>query len=267
MKCTNSKAGDLILLYYVGQLSDDDRKRFEAHLLECDHCFQETYAWGPVVEHIKENPAPYLAELAKPKPPPFGIPDWIEGIVHWSGEAISAVPKATRLAAAGIAVAVTFFLVFFLIRPPGELSDLAEIEPYYFRAIVPMGAPGQTEAEKLFLQGMAHYGKEEYGSALDLLQRAVMQDSTDAEIQFFLGVTYLLQKDPDSAIKPLRAAAELDADRFEARAQWYLGNAYLLLRDREKAVEEFMAVDELEGEYALLARDMVGRLKALSKEE
>jgi hypothetical protein len=36
-------------------LSGDEKKRFEAHLLECDACFQEIYEFSPVVATIDKN--------------------------------------------------------------------------------------------------------------------------------------------------------------------------------------------------------------------
>ncbi len=267
MKCTNPQIGKGLLLYHFGQLSGEEKKHFEAHLLECDHCCQEAYAFGPLVERIKANPQPFLAELAKPESPRRGILDWPAMIADWLGDIFLEPAKAWRWAIAGAAAVATAVLIFFLLRGPRELRDLAEIEPHYFHAMIAMGPAEQTEAEKLFLQGMAHYGKKEYNDAFVAIAQALALDSTNAEFQFYSGVTSLLLHRPQAALAPLQKAIALDATRYEPRARWYLGNAYLLLADARNALEEFHRVARLEGEYALQARGMIEKIEAFTQNE
>ena len=40
-KCTNPEAGDLLHAYELNALSEEDTERFEIHLLECEHCFEQ----------------------------------------------------------------------------------------------------------------------------------------------------------------------------------------------------------------------------------
>jgi tetratricopeptide (TPR) repeat protein len=230
----------------------------QQHVMSCTHCQAMARLFA---KHLRVTEVP---ERAKPRASLIGIMDWITAMADRIGNVKTALPKPVRWGTIGFAAAAIIFLIVFLTRSPGNLRDLAQIEPYYFRAVAPMGARGQSEAEKLFLQGMEHYNNEAYDRSLEFLKRAAALDSTDAEFQFFLGVTYLLQKKPDAAIIPLRAAISLDAPRYEARGRWYLGNAFLLLRQKEKALAEFQAVTELGGEYATEARQMVWRIKALN---
>lgn len=266
MKCINPKIGDGLLLYQFGRLSDEEKKSFEAHLLECDCCCQEAYAFGPLVERLKANPQPFLVELAKPASPPRGIGDWLTRIADRFSDFFPEPAKALGWSIVG-AMAMAVIVLYLLTRGPGELRDLAQVEPYYFHAIIAMGPAEQTAAEKLFLQGMAHYGKKEYEQALALLERAAALDSASAEFQFYLGVTNLLLRRPQAALMPLQKAVALDSARYGARARWYLGNAYLSLNDVQRALEEFHRVARLEGEYALQARDMTRKIEAFMQNE
>lgn len=262
MKCTNRQIGDLLWDYQLELLSPADRQRFEAHLLECDHCFQDVYALAPVFERIKAHPQPFLQELARP-----GF--WEQAKNRFAGlkEQYLVLSPAVRwgLAAAGITALILISILPF--RSPDRLADLAVIEPYPFQALSPMGGVGRSEAENTFFRGMQAYNDGRYHEALPSLQAAIALDSTDAEFQFFLGITYLLAGDAASAIAPLTAAILLDPSRFEARARWYLGNAYLLLEDGEKALEELRRVIEGGGEYEFQATVLTRRVEEFRKKE
>jgi len=58
MPCTDPTTGQLIGSYELGLLSDEERKRFESHALECDDCFQDLYRAAPLIAKMKpERPA------------------------------------------------------------------------------------------------------------------------------------------------------------------------------------------------------------------
>lgn len=54
-ECTNPEIGRMIALYEFDRLSPEDKEKFEAHLLECDVCFQDLYEFSPAVEVMQEN--------------------------------------------------------------------------------------------------------------------------------------------------------------------------------------------------------------------
>ena len=53
MPCTDPETGQLIGSYELDLLSEDERKRFEAHVVQCDHCFQDLYRTAPVISIMK----------------------------------------------------------------------------------------------------------------------------------------------------------------------------------------------------------------------
>ena len=57
MSCNDEKTGQLIGSYELGLLSEQERKSFEAHVLKCDHCFQDLYRTSPVVSAMKTGGA------------------------------------------------------------------------------------------------------------------------------------------------------------------------------------------------------------------
>jgi len=260
MKCTTPKIGKLSLLYHFDQLSDEERKRFEAHLLECDHCFQETYAFGPVIETMRKDPEPFLAALAKKKPAriPARKPrrEFYIGLV----EAIGRIPGRIAIPVAAIAMV----LLFLLLRPNAELSDLALIEPVPYHSLQVKSGAEVTDAERLFEEGMAAYVQKDYADAIEKLAVAVNQDSTNAGFHFYLGLCYLLAQNIDPAIAHLQRAVALGGNSVLEKTCWYLGNAWLLKNDRAQALAAFRKVMEIEGDYQWEAEAIIGKIEKLS---
>ena len=67
MPCTDERTGQLIGSYELGLLSKQERKSFEAHVLKCDHCFQDLYRTAPVVSVMKTGGAATVPAGAGPR--------------------------------------------------------------------------------------------------------------------------------------------------------------------------------------------------------
>ncbi|MCB2229674.1 zf-HC2 domain-containing protein [bacterium] len=51
--CTNKEIGHMVHAFEIGVLSDEDKDRFIAHLLECDHCFEKVQSLRKAVGLIR----------------------------------------------------------------------------------------------------------------------------------------------------------------------------------------------------------------------
>ena len=251
MKCIAPKIGKPSLLYQFGQLSAEERKHFEAHLLECDHCFQEAYALGPVIEKMRNDPAPFLAALTPAIKPrrKFHL-DLME--------AIGRIPALGRIAIPAVAIA----LLLWIIWPATELADLARITPVPYRSLQVKGGSEATAAERQFEAGMAAYAEKNYAGAIERLAAAVRQDSTNAGFHFYLGLCYLLSSNVDPAISHLQTTIALGESAVREKAYWYLGNTWLLKNDRAQALKAFRSVSAMEGDYHWEAKELIGKLES-----
>jgi len=263
MSCMDSEIGKLITLYEFDALSDDDKRKFETHLLSCNHCFRSLYGMSPVVERMREHPEQFMPAVAEREPlwattkKRFGasVSDWFE--------AVGRIPALVRIA---LPVAVTVTVLLFLIIPAEpHLSDLARIEPVPYRPMQMKAGALTTEADRLFEQGMALYTQEDYANAARKLALAVQRDSTDASFHFYSGLCYLLSGGVDVAIAHFQRAIALGGDSVLERAYWYLGNAWLLKGKRDSALEAFRKVAEMEGDYEWEAEEVVGKIEKLSQ--
>ena len=52
MSCTDPETGQLIGSYELKLLSEEELKRFEMHVMHCDHCFQDLYRTTPLISRM-----------------------------------------------------------------------------------------------------------------------------------------------------------------------------------------------------------------------
>jgi len=55
LKCTDLKLGALLHAYELKALSDEDAERFEIHLLECEHCFEQLKSFERVTNLLSSD--------------------------------------------------------------------------------------------------------------------------------------------------------------------------------------------------------------------
>jgi tetratricopeptide (TPR) repeat protein len=55
-KCIEPKIGEMLHAHELGMLSDEDRARFEMHLMECDYCFEQARSFIAEAEQLKGRP-------------------------------------------------------------------------------------------------------------------------------------------------------------------------------------------------------------------
>lgn len=271
MTCVDPQMNELLAAYEFGALDGDDKRKFEAHLLECDHCFQSLYEMAPVMEALRQNPGRFL---------PAVTPWWeriaqrVAAFVRYLGGLIRtgidmiaawlrswlAVP-AWRLALAALAVIVA--IAFWPRGSQPSLADFAQIEHAPYHAMNIKSGAEVSEAERLFEEGMVFYQQKDYGRAAEKLALAARQDSSDAGLQFYLGLSYLLDKQVDPAIVHLQRAVALGEDSILEKAYWYLGNAWLLKNRRAEALQAFREVVEIEGDYQSHAQEIIAQVERM----
>lgn len=260
MKCINESIGHLISLYEFGQLSEEQKALFEAHLLECNFCFRNLHELSPAIEEMQEDPDFFLPAVKEAKKQTA-----LEIFRNWlpkpalSGLEIIKRPAWGFGALGGLVFAV---LVFILLLPPDQLSDLARIEPVPY---IPTQTRGGGDTEQVFEDGMEFYVKEEYARAAEKLTLAVAKEPDNVSFRFYLGLSYLLALKIDQAIQHFEKVIELGGNSLLEKAHWYLAQAYLLKENEDRALQEFEKVVEMEGDYEWEAREMMEEIIARLK--
>jgi len=134
---------------------------------------------------------------------------------------------AVRSVAAGAFAALVFASVF--VAVPGLKADPGEEDP--------------RTAGSDYAAGKKAVEAKDWKSAVERLNKALLQDDLNPDIQNLLGYAYRNAGQLDSAFKHYRRALELNPRHRGARE--YLGEAYLLANDVQKAQEQLAALRQI----------------------
>ena len=268
MGCTNPEIGKFIGRYEFGLLNDEEKKKFELHLMECDDCFEELYSLSPAVKALRDNPEFYLAELGAKEPLFAKLKKlWNDGL-----EALSSVlrirPRLIKVAVPVIATtAVAVLVMTIFLSQPGEYSRLALIEKDFYKPLALRTGVDYEDYEILYHDGMVAYVDGDYALAIKNLSKSVRLNPNYPKGQFYLGLSYLLKYKIDEAIHYLeKTISTTDDETLLEKSHWYLGNAYLKRDKGSKALKEFRKVIEFQGRFQSDAEEMVGKIKKLKAE-
>lgn len=247
--CTNPKINELIEAYQADLLTETERQQVDAHLLECDECFQKVYEMNEVFDLLEQIPEAFSKALA-PKPPP-----WFVRIRNFIANLIEDIGNLFKLPTVKILVpvAIAAALLLIILKPATEIdySDLAIFEKApYFQV---REAVENTETQRIFAEGMNLYQNAKYNEAIPYLEKYSKMDSTDAFGHFYLGVASGLTGQYEESLIELNKATHLAQEHeqliLRRRCQWYLGNACLKLNQVDPAVTAFEALAAYEDIY------------------
>jgi len=144
-----------------------------------------------------------------------------------------------------------------------SVAELVRVTPPRY---VPVTLRGPTdEAAKRFREAMQHYAKGKYGAAILGLRAAAELDPRAPNVQFFLGICYLLTGQIDTAIAELKKTVALGDSPYLEEAHFYLAKAFLRQGNVVAARNELKKTIELRGELESEAQKLLGQLQMLSK--
>lgn len=272
MKCTDKKMRRLVSLYPFDVLREEEKLRVEAHILECDQCFEELYRFRPVIERLEEAPEKFMVALQPAETSLARINRFlrqqIESVKRMVTLIFSALSGWWQRPAIKILVPVTVTIllaIVFLLPSSKQYSELAILEKAPYQSLTFKGPVELTPPQKLFNEGMTFYEQDNYERAIQKLNAFLKQEPNDAYGQFYLGVSLLLTDGIESGIRHLNVAAELcqeqDNKLLLETCYWYSGNAYLKNNDVENALKMFRQVIEFKGRFEIDARRQITKIE------
>ncbi|MDZ7264448.1 MAG: zf-HC2 domain-containing protein [candidate division KSB1 bacterium] len=279
MKCTNPKLKKLVSLYQFNLLEEQEKIAVEAHLLECEACFEELYVLGPIINMMEENPECFNEILTtKPgfiermsltiKRRWYAIEHRIRVLIQATSRAIVEWIRIPAVRILVPATVVAVVLLFVLLPSPKHYSDLAIINnasyaPLHFRGLV----HGYSATDELLNHGIKLYEQRKYAEAVAKLLDYTRQRDDDPYGHFYTGLSLLHTNEFKNAVEHLKTAANLSQKQGKEilleKCYWFLGNAFLKLNDVESSVQEFQKVIEINGQYATDAKQQIERIKAI----
>jgi len=148
---------------------------------------------------------------------------------------------------AGLAAAAA--LLLFVLIPSGSdrsLAELAQVEPLPVRITRSVPVPDSFEDRRL--RGLEAYSAGDYVAAAAQLAGALELRPADAEMLLYLGSTFLLQDQPESAADMLGGPAVAATDTaLRDEAAWQLANSLLLAGRGDEAERTLQVLSDREG--------------------
>ncbi len=293
-QCLDQEKGDLLAAFEMGLLSSEERKQFENHLLECAACQERLYEMSPYLAAVLEDPAGAVSALDAAT---AAAPDAAAGLERdwdpfaeqsgWETRRAVSLPGAGILRRLGttledlftwrvwVPATVVAVLVLAVVFHFGGDSDgfrhFARLEPVPY--VLLDTRAGETEAERLFSEGMTRYVAGRYGEAADLLAESVaLQDAelpggASDQARFYLGLSLLLRGDAAAAREPLARAGGSPVPAVAERAHWFLAQAYLLQEDPRAAIGPLEALADSGLVYSGRATEQLTELRRALAEQ
>jgi len=129
--------------------------------------------------------------------------------------------------------------------------------------------PGTTtagSARALFQKAMLAYIDKNYTEATELLKRSAELEPKAADVEFYLGICYLMAGHSPDAVAPLKTVLIARPGVFTQPAHFYLAKAYLQLGSLAEAERQMQAASELPGRLTAEARSLLSRIQALRQQ-
>jgi len=265
--CARPELGALIARFEHDLLDEEERRRLEEHLLECDACFAELERGARVAATFRDHAPELLRALNRgPAATDAGAP-----ALRRFGRLVQVGLTGLRRPAILASVLAAAVVAIVLLRPhPGRLditqwarfpTDVAVTADVRGASGPEVGAPpaeagaetpaaGPDELDELIATGRGHIAAGNYGSAERFLSAARERAPESPEVAWLLGLALALGAAPERAIVPLEFAAASPDSATATLALWILANCHLRLEQADRAVQRLEEVRAGGGPYA-----------------
>ena len=261
VECVDPKTGQWLPGYELGLLAEDERVRFEDHVLGCDSCREELYAMAPYSATMILDPGEVVRLAGRAPHPAPDRGSVLSRALDWFRSKEGNWVPSRVLAPVGAFAAIA--LVIFLRAGAPSVSDLARVEPVPYVTLQTRDVDVESAAE-LFREGMGHYVDGRWGEAAVYLEDALGRADDawpDRETAgFYLGLSLLLADEPARAVSHLKRASESEILPVADRGSWYLAQTFLKLGDGDRATEVLRSLAESSPAYADEAAEQLREL-------
>jgi hypothetical protein len=103
--------------------------------------------------------------------------------------------------------------------------------------------------DETFARALQKYNKEDYESALNLLQEVLSKDQNNVAGHFYSAVSLQELGKYNNAIKEYEIVVVDKDNLFIEQAEWYIGLCYLQTKDEKKAIQQFKKIADGNGFY------------------
>lgn len=116
-------------------------------------------------------------------------------------------------------------------------------------------------SDETFAKALQKYNKEDYQSALNLLEEVLSKDQNNVAGHFYSAVSLQELGKYNNAISEYEIVIVDKDNLFMEQAEWYIGLCYLQSKDEKKAIEQFKKIADGKGFYQEKAVAILRKLK------
>jgi tetratricopeptide (TPR) repeat protein len=267
MTCDEIERGDLIESYLLGRLSADARDAVDAHLFECDRCFERLETLRAIRRELAATRAAQPVEAARwPRwdwrwalVPAFamlvivGALVWPRAVPPPSGRTAPSTERAAADPGARPGRGPEF---------GARLTELGRFEPPAYEPGTLRGSPDAATVR--FRDAMTHYAGGEYRAAIAGLRTAAALDPDAAHAWFFLGICHAMSGALDESARALRETIAAGETPYLEEAHFHLALVLLQKGETAAARDELARTIGMGGPLESRARATLARLDELS---
>jgi hypothetical protein len=223
---------ELIEAYLNKQLSPIDRQSFEQELTTDDSLRRHVDTYRTLRLGLKQMAVEQQVRLAHERYQ--ARPDLAEGespaaVVHPLAAARTQPGWVRWAAAASVVVALGMGVYWYQHNQRAELLSFAETGLYQQDDQLTKGLPANLSApdQQQLTAAIRDYKAGHYDAVIDRLRIPSADRASEPYRRYFLGLSYLANKQPAEAIRPLQDAVGSATGVLHQKADWFLALAYL----------------------------------------
>jgi tetratricopeptide (TPR) repeat protein len=272
MVCERVEREETIEKYLAGTLGQAELEAFEEHCFACSPCFEELEFQRTLQAELRESEKE-IRDEALPARPAWRW-TWVTaaatavvilavGLLVWRSAPQIGPPVAVAPPPTQQPVAPEVEPEVPPSQPEPSLAELARVEPPVYVATV-LRRP-TDEATRQFRQAMQHYVAGDHAAAIPGLRAASDLEPGAPNINFFLGICYLLTDETDEAIAALQKTVSRGDSRFLEKAHFYSAKTYLRQGNLSAAEESLENAIQLGGELQAEAQELLSHVRGLQR--
>jgi hypothetical protein len=119
---------------------------------------------------------------------------------------------------------------------------------------------GSDQADPQLNDALYSFNNQAYERAIHKLTTLQSKQASAQRLHLLLGISYLKEKQPDSAIGVLTPLAQNTQFEHHLEAMWHLGMAYLYKGDKKMILETFRKLAASDSIYAPKAKEILRKL-------
>lgn len=171
-------------------------------------------------------------------------------------------PRIRRAAYLTVAASLSVLFVFSAVNLFRFNNSQKLLKKYYQPyEITSVNRSSSSDADRTLRNAMEKYQNKEYGEAVSLFEKVLVNDPTEMSCQLYSGISYFEIEEYRKAGKSFSKVIEHNDNLYIEQAKWYLGFCYLKTEEKDKAIKQFTQIANSKSFFNEKAREILKKLQ------